>query len=108
MTASTKKICGVDDLADRSLAGADRDGEDHEEVREQGHGGRQLEDAAVRVGRYDVFLLCELDPVRDELGPAVESARVHRAEAALHVGHDLVLGLSHDEGDHHEHGEDDD
>jgi len=31
--------------------------------------------------------------VGDELGPAVEAARVHRPEPALHVRHDLVLAM---------------
>ena len=64
------------------------------EVREQGHGGRELEDPAVGVGRDHVLLLRELHAVGDELGPAVEAAGVHRAEPALHVRHHLVLGLA--------------
>lgn len=38
----------------------------------------------------------------------MEATGVHGAEAALHVGHHLVLGLAHDEWDDHEHPEDDD
>ena len=37
----------------------------------------------------DVLLLDELDPVADELEPAVEPARLHGPEPALHVGHHL-------------------
>ena len=97
----------VDDLADRALARADRDGEEDEEVREEGDGGGELEDTAVRARGDDVFLLRELHAVRDELGPAVEAARVHGAEAALHVGHHLVLGLTDDQREGEEHDEDD-
>ena len=97
----------VDDLADRALARADRDGDEDEEVREEGDGGGELEDTAVGAGRDDVFLLRELHAVGDELGPAVEAARVHGAEAALHMGHHLVLGLPDDQGEDEEHDEDD-
>lgn len=98
----------VHDLADGSLAGTDGDGEQDQEVREEGHGGGELEDTAVRTRRDDVLLLRELHAVGDELGPAVETARVHRAEAALHVGHHLVLGLTDDQGERQEDDEDDD
>lgn len=98
----------VDDGADRAVAGADRDGEQHEEVREEGHRGGDLEDAAVGLGRDHVLLLRELDAVGDQLGPAVETTRVHGAEAALHVRHDLVFGLADDQGQHQEGDEDDD
>ena len=80
ITASTKKMPASSDLADRALARADRDGEQHQEVRQQGDGRGELEDAAVGVGRDDVLLLRELHAVGDELGPAVEAAGVHRAE----------------------------
>lgn len=66
-----------------------------------------MEDTAVRFRRDDVFLLGELHAVGDELGPAVEAAGVHRAEAALHVGHHLVLGLTDDQGEGEEDDEDD-
>lgn len=97
----------VDDLADRALIRADRDDEEDQEVREEGHRGGELEDAPVRARGDDVLLLRELHTVRDELGPAVEAARVHRAEPALHVGHHLVFGLTDDQGERQEHDEDD-
>ena len=93
--------------ADGALAWADGDGEQDEEVRQEGDGRCELEDPAVRARRDDVFLLRELHPVRDELGPAVETARVHRAETALHMGHDLVLGLTDDQREGEEDDEDD-
>src|SRR5262249_18281485 len=50
---------------------------------------RHGEDAPVGLGRHHVLLLDELDAVAEELEPAVEPARVHRAEPALHVRHHL-------------------
>src|SRR6266511_110435 len=47
--------------------------------------------------RRHVLLLDELDPVGDELCPAVVGTGVHRAKAALHMRHHLVLGLPDDE-----------
>jgi hypothetical protein len=72
-----------------------------------------LKTAPVRRGGRDVLLLDELHPVGDELGPAVEAAGVHRPEAALHVGHHLVLGLpdqqrQDEEGGQHADGAQDD
>lgn len=97
----------VDDLADRALARADGDGEEDQEVREERYGRGELEDTAVRVRRDHIFLLRELHAVRDELGPAVEATGVHGAEAALHMGHDLVLRLTDDQREGEEDDEDD-
>ncbi len=97
----------VQDLTDGALAGADGDREEDEEVRQEGDGGGELEDTAVRAGGDDVLLLRELHAVRDELGPAVEATGVHRTEAALHMGHHLVLGLTDDQGEGEEDDEDD-
>ena len=66
-----------------------RDHDEHEERRHHDDRGRQREDTPVGLLRHDVFLLHELDAVADELVPAVEPARVHRAEPALHVAHHL-------------------
>ncbi len=64
----------VDHHSDGALPGADGDGDEDEEVWEEGYGGRELEDAAVGFGRYHVLLLGELHTVGDELGPPVETA----------------------------------
>jgi len=53
------------------------------------------EDPLVGSRRGDVLLLHELDPIGDQLRPPVEPTGIHGAEAALHVGHHLVLGLAH-------------
>ena len=53
-------------------------------------------------GRGDVLLLDELHPVGDELRPPVEATGIHRAEPALHVRHDLVLGLADEQRQHEE------
>ena len=79
---------------DRGDPGVDRDDGERQQVRHEGDPGREAEDPAVGGPRGDVLLLDELHPVGDELGPAVEAAGVHRAEPALHVRHDLVLGLA--------------
>ena len=55
--------------------------------------GREPEDPPVGARRGDVLLLDELHAVGDELGPPVEATGIHRPEPALHVRHDLVLGL---------------
>ena len=64
--------------------------------------GREAEDPAVGARRGDVLLLDELHPVGDELGPPVEATGIHRAEPALHVRHDLVLGLADEQRQHEE------
>src|SRR5690606_9827239 len=76
---------------------ADRDHHQHRQVRHERHRRGEGEHPAVGRGRDDVLLLDELDPVRDELRPPVEPARVHRPEAGLHVGHGLVLHLPDDQ-----------
>ena len=79
--------------------------EDHQEVGQERHGGRELEDRLVGGVGDEVLLLGELHAVGDELRPAVEAPGVHRPQAALHVRHELVLGLADDQGQHQERGE---
>ncbi len=67
-------------------------GREHDEDQEGRHHddcGGEREDPTVGLRRHDVFFLEELHAVTDELIPAVEPARVHRAEPALHVTHHL-------------------
>ena len=107
MTASTKKM-----PASTTWPTAPSPGPIGMATRTRRYGSRATAGASWKIrrsapGGHDVFLLRELHAVGDELGPAVEAARVHRAEAALHVGHHLVLGLADDQREDEEDDEDD-
>ena len=83
--------------------------QEHEERRGHDDERRDGEDAPVGLRRHHVFLLDELDAVAEELEPAVEPARVHRTETALHVRHHLQQeDVAEDDGAEGNDGEHDD
>src|SRR6266545_676117 len=97
---------GSERLPDQPVLRAQRDEQQRDQVGHQRDDRGHPEDRPVDRTRRHVLLLHELHAVGDELRPAVERARVHRPEPALHVRHHLVLGLAHDqrhgqEGGHH-------
>ena len=87
----------------RALTRPHRGGDEHEEVRQQRDCRGKLEHTAISARGHNGLLLRELHPIRNELGPAMEPAGVHRPQPRLHMRHRFVLHLPHEQWHRQEH-----